>query len=303
MPSFGEADVIVNSTIVGKVRVNALYAGSTLYPRLCLRIGVGLRDVAPNAIQGVQSLQGYAMTDLHGELRLGESSDVIGSMSWSGERCPVRSSSTGYETAVVCGCDLDYARLELIERRRDGTAPTFALTLWPVLVSASEQLNCQVSSLSLQVPREVWLEFVRAASGGEFDVLEFQYGPGEREYFKRGLALVRAAREKVRDGAYDEAVGLCRKVLEAAAQEYEPGRGTEPLKRLFERVAGEKRGGEYAGIVSKLKQLAVDAHHAFGEPIAYSRGEAQFIVRVTAATLSLAANFAANAPPSSAAPA
>ena len=296
MPSFGEAEVLVNSTIVGRIRVNALYADPALYPRLVLKVSVGLRDVAPSVMQGVQQLQNYAMTDLYGELRLGPEQDAVGPLSWCGDRRAVQSSSTGAETVVACCCDLDAGRLEQIERRRNGAAPRFFVTLWPVLVAAEGRLHCQVPNIELLVPRETWLDFLRAAGSSEFEVLEIQYGPGEREYFKRALALVREARERVRVGEYDDAVGQCRKVLEAAGHEHDAGKGIDALKALFERSANGRRGGEYAGIVTKLKQLAVDAHHDFGAPMTYSRAEAQFIIRVTESLLSLAAHFAATAP-------
>ncbi|MHB0964281.1 MAG: hypothetical protein ACYC5V_13860 [Gemmatimonadaceae bacterium] len=297
MPSFGEAEVVVNSTIVGRIRITALYADPALYPRLVLKVSVGLRDVAPSVMQGVPQLQNYALTDLYGELRLGPAQEAVGPLSWCGDRRSIQSSGTGAETVVTCSCDLDAARLEQIERRRNGAAPRFFITLWPVLVSSEGRLHCQVPNIELLVPRETWLDFLRAAGSSEFEVLEVQYGPAEREYFKRGLAFVREAREKVGAGEYDDAVGLCRKVLEAAGHEHEAGKGIDALKALLERSASGKRGGEYAGIVTKLKQLAVDAHHDFGAPMTYSRAEAQFIIRVTESLLSLAAHFAAKAPP------
>ena len=158
-------------------------------------------------------------------------------------------------------------------------------------MKSGKRQNGQIPGFRLQIPRETWLEFLRRSGSSEFEVVEIQYGPGEREYFKRGVAYVKEAREKLAAGEYDEAVSVCRKVIEAAGHEAIPG-GADALKQLFVRAAGEKRGTEYGGVLSKVKQLGAFAHHDFGSAMTFSRAEAQFVVRVTESLLSLAANFA-----------
>ncbi len=291
MSSFGEASISLNSTIIGKIRVQTLYAGSAIYPRICLQLGVWLREPVSSDSLGESAIQRFELRDLTGEIRFAEHADVIGALTWTGERRPVQSSGAGYEAQIVCTCDLDPLRIELIERRRNGAAPNFFLSLWPTLVPADLGI-AQVPSFPMRVPRDTWIEFLGKAGVHEYEVVELHYGPGERDHFRRALDRLKESRDKVRAGEYDEAVALCRKVVEAAGHDLAVTGASTALQELFVRTVGEKRGNEYSGIVSKLKQLGAFAHHEFGAPMEYSRAKAQFVIRVTEATLSLASHLA-----------
>jgi hypothetical protein len=91
----------------------------------------------------------------------------------------------------------------------------------------------------------------------------------------------------VATGAFDEAIALCRRVIEALIQELGTTPGDEPLRELLESRSDERRTKEYLGVISRIKQLAAFAHHEMGTPLTYSRPEALFVVRVTEAILSL----------------
>ena len=292
MPSIGEGDLIVNSQNVGTIRVLYIFPDSAIYPRLGIQLGVSLREVPESEASFGRSLVGYELRELAGELRLTENADAFGTLSWAGPRRYVRSSSSGFEAPVKCVCDLDLFRLELFERHRNGTAPKFYVQVWPVLVKGSEFLDADVRSFEVRVPREMWLDFLSRAGGHDYEIIEVHYGPKEREHFQRALERAREARVKLVAGEYDEAVGLCRKVLEALGHEIGSGDSDNSLKALLVRATDEKRGTEYAGIVSKLKQLAAFAHHDFGSPLTYSRTETQFIIRTTEGILSLASSLA-----------
>lgn len=287
MPSIGECDLIVNSQVVGTIRGLYIFADSAVYPRLGIQLSVSLRDVPESELSFGKSLVGYELRDISGEIRLSENADVLGALSWAGARRYVRSSASGFESQVKCVCDLDPFRIELVERHRNGVPPKFYVELWPVLVRGSEFLDAHVTSLELRVPREGWLDFLARAGGRDYEIIEVQYGPMEREHFRRAFQRTKDARGKLAAGDYDEAVGLCRKALEALSHELPSLDGDNPLRSLFVRATGEKRGAEYTGIVSRLKQLAAFAHHEFGSPLTYSRAEAQFIIRTTEGVLSL----------------
>ena len=106
MPSFGEEEIVVDSYRVGKVRIGGAYAGGALYPRLCLSISVALRPMPSGGASG-QELP-LEITDLTGELRVGQPPQTVGTLLWTGDRRAIESSSTGSETQVVCCCDLDH---------------------------------------------------------------------------------------------------------------------------------------------------------------------------------------------------
>ncbi|MDB4877621.1 MAG: hypothetical protein JWM41_4067 [Gemmatimonadetes bacterium] len=294
MPSIGESDISAGSWVVGTVRVHTLYAGSAVYPRLCFRISISLRHQPSGISEAPRPIE---IPDVHGELRLGQHSDGLAILTRMGERRALRSSPEGFDTQVELACELDPYRLELIERRRGGAPPLFWLQIWPTTVAAAAELVLSVPVIELHVQQQTWLDFLKATGVGEYEIVEIQYGPAEREYFRRGIERVREARLKITEGEYDEAVSLCRKVLEAAGHDLSPGRSDSALKDLFIRAAGDKRGGEYAGVLSKVKQLASFVHHDFGSHLTYSRSEAQFIIRVTESLLSLASHFAAHTPP------
>ncbi|HEY9229900.1 MAG TPA: hypothetical protein VIP11_24830 [Gemmatimonadaceae bacterium] len=272
--------------------MQSLQPGAAVYPQLCFRLGVSLRKMAVGgASEGTEDIQIHGF---QGELRLGQHNDAVGSLTRIGELRSIRSSVNGYESQVELACDLDLFRIELIERRRAGAPPPFWMQLWVTASRSGEELSLSIPSIQLHVQHASWLAFVAFVGAGEYEIVEVRYGPAERDYFKRGLERIREARNKITEGEYDEAVSLCRKVLEAAGHDLTPGKSDSALKDLFIRSAGDKRGAEYAGILSKVKQLAGFVHHDFGAALTYSRSEAQFVVRVTESLLSLASYLAAH---------
>ena len=126
MTSLGEGEIQISSTIVGKARVLNIFADSAVFPRLGLTIGVTLYE-RPEATAGLE------MRDAEGELRLSERGDAVGAVQWAGARRFVRASNYGSENQLRFVCDLDHWRLEQVERRRAGAAPTFWLAIWPSL--------------------------------------------------------------------------------------------------------------------------------------------------------------------------
>jgi hypothetical protein len=97
---------------------------------------------------------------------------------------------------------------------------------------------------------------------------------------------VQEARRHIAEGDPDGAVALCRNAIDALKHELEPI-DKDPIKGLLEARTDPHSAKEYLGIVSRLRQLSGFAHHEFGEPVRYSRAEAQFVVRTTEALLAL----------------
>lgn len=285
MASLGEIEILVNSSIVGRIRALTIGADPALFPRLAITVGVTLylRQDDRSPIPAPDDLE---MRDASGELRVAELSDTIGSVAWAGPRRFVRASNYGSESQLRFVCDLDHQRLELIERRRAGGAPVFWLQLWPVLVSGGRFLDAEARAFPLKVSREDWLQFYTEVGGGQFDVIEVQYSAQEAEQFKRAVGRVQEARARIAIGDSDGAVSLCRNAIEALKHELAPS-DEDPLKALLERRTDDKRATEYLGIVSRLKQLSGFAHHEFGTPMTFTRAEAQFIVRTTESLLAL----------------
>lgn len=297
MSSLGEIEILVSSTIIGRIRTLRIFADSALFPRLGIDVGVTLYTQEDKPSLLIKPLPAdLQLRDASGELRLTENADAVGPVVWSGHRRYVCASSHGSESQIKFTCDLDFWRLDQIERRRAGASPQLWLQIWPILVAGGEILDSDVRPIRMSVPREQWLDFYSRVGGTQYEVLEIRYSPKAAEQFQRALARTRDARAKIAEGEYDQAVALCRNVIEALIKELRPSDASDdPLRALFTIRTDERRAKEYSAIVSRLKQLASFAHHEFGEPITYSREEAAFIVRLTESLLSFVGHLTTSA--------
>jgi hypothetical protein len=284
MSSLGESRISVNSWMAGKVRVLNIFPDAALYPRLGMTLGVILNDLTSRGPDGISGPV-YEWHGVSGELRLAQNSAAIGLLFELKPTRPFGPTSSVYEEQIRLVCELDSLRLEAIERNRNGQPPHVWVELWPRLVSDRRSEVATVQSFRLEISREQWLEFLTAVGGSEFDVLEIRYTAREAERFKRAIARTRDARLQIANGEYDSAVAECRKVLEALAHEVKEEGQKDPLTPLFEKRTDERRAKEYAGIVSRIKQLSGFVHHDFGKPLTYTRAEAQFVLRTTESLL------------------
>lgn len=285
MTSYGESTILVSSSTTGSIRVLGIYPDPAVFPRLGITLGVTLHERPGDERAAELTRTAYEMRDATGELRLSEHGGVLGSVFWAGPRRHIRSSVYGSENQLRFVCDLDFYRLEQIERRRAGGVATFWLQLWPSLLNGARYLDAEVGPIHFRVPRDEWLSFYSAVGGGHFDIIEIQYSTAEAEQFKRALARIQEARVKIGEGDYDGAVGICRNAIEALRRELVSAEEPDPLKALLLARTDEPRTTEYLGIVSRLKQLSGFVHHEFGRHVTFSRAEAQFILRTTEALL------------------
>lgn len=289
MPSLGESDLMIDSRIVGKFRVESMHADPAIYPRLGMTLRCQLLDGKQDEYTTRTPLVGFKLRDLSGELRLSQHGDAIGSVRWTGQRGDVASTRYLHEHHLALVCDLDPWRIESIEERRKGEAPTFWLEIWPSIVREGQQLISQLQPIRLDVPRDQWLGFLGRVRHGRFEILEIPFPSDEPEAFKRALEHTKTARLRIDLGDYDEAVGNCRKAIEVVSQCFPKRDGEEDGLQgaLAERTDG-RRAKEYVGIIARLKQLAGFAHHDLGAGgVEYSRVEAQFLVRTTECMLAL----------------
>ena len=89
MQSIGEEEILIETTIVGKIRVQHLSALAALRPRIGLRVGVDLNPISSSLYPGKPPPSEYWLTDLAGDLQLAEKGPSIGAVRWVGTRSAV----------------------------------------------------------------------------------------------------------------------------------------------------------------------------------------------------------------------
>jgi hypothetical protein len=279
MTSFGEGEIYSESRTIGRIRVQSIFVGSELYPRLGLYLAAGLIDSSVDTTKGVSS---FELRDITGELRLSENGETIGPLFRTGQRGRVRSNAFGGEDSFALACDLDLARIERIEQLRAGKPPVFWIELWPTLMSKSGYLDATIRPFRLTVPREPWLDFLAKTRSDRYELLEIRFAQKDAEPIGKTVEYLRLAEARLYDGDYPNAVATCRKALEAFAI----ANGLPPTQTDWRSALGiltqERIAKQYASILGSIKQLAGFEIHSLGEPDPqYTRAEALFIIRST----------------------
>lgn len=292
--SYGESAIQIESTHVGMVRVQDIYSGSSVAPRLCFRLGVRLERAPTPPIQSENIRTGYRIVDWRGELALAEGADALASVSFVGDVRAVRFPEDAHEAQIRLACDLDARRLEAVERRRAGAAPVLYLELWPQIVSDALFTYTKIAPIRIAPPRDRWLEFLDACNGTYHEIIEAPLAPGPREHLTRAVTHVRAARRKLRDGYNTDAVSACRKAMEAAAKDLGEADPRAFWTAQFSRFSGESKGLALGELASKLKSLLHKAHHDSDSGVEFTRSEALFAVRTTESFLALVAELTAD---------
>ena len=80
MQSIGETEILIEATIVGKVRVQKISALAALHPRIGLVVGVDLNPIHGSLHLGKARPDEYWLTELRGNLYLSENGPSIGSV-------------------------------------------------------------------------------------------------------------------------------------------------------------------------------------------------------------------------------
>lgn len=309
MTSFGYGDVSIDDRNAGRVQVIDLSPAHGLRPRLVLRLDWTLVD----RVDGHGSrFSGMHLRDVVGELRLAEHGLAVGLLAWVGQprRPRIRSSLQGTGGQTELACDLDWARLEAIERQRAGRPPTFFLQIWPTLITeeAGVWLEAQILPFRIDIPRDVWTAGLDQWGYGTVEVIEVRYDRSQTAIFDRALDHLRDARQEIVAGKYNGAVAACRLAIDAMfvglasafpeaenAQTHSTAAGTEdhdvlPKSRLRDILApycDAKRAEAYAQALTGIKNATHLAHKTSSGPRVYSRVEAQFVLRSIEETLAL----------------
>jgi len=291
MSSFGEKELIVNSRIVGRIRILGIYAGQAVFPRLTFRLGVSLQDTPTELFAPGRPIQAYEIRDMRGELRLEENAKALGLIHWAGSRRYVRSSAGAYENQVEVVCDLDWIRIETFEDHRAGSEPVLWVALWPSLVDAHGFLDCDIGPIKAAVPRDNWLQVLSALTDSRREVLEVQRPVLESPDFDAAIGHLKESRTRVGRGDYDEAIAACRRAIESTVKALDVPSKPGAIEQALAAVTDDKRAKAYAGVVAKLKELANFTIHRHEAPGRYTRTEALFVVGATEHTIALLASL------------
>ena len=127
MSSYGEAEVMSSSRIIGKIRLQNIFDPQAIFARLGLTLGCALNESGSSVVEAKTRTGNLQLRDLSGELRLEKTSKAVGFVVWVESRSYGRSTDYGHENQLKLTCDLDGNRLEMIERFRDGGEPAFCV--------------------------------------------------------------------------------------------------------------------------------------------------------------------------------
>ncbi|HEX9728086.1 MAG TPA: hypothetical protein VGA37_06260 [Gemmatimonadales bacterium] len=291
MTSFGENRLTVYGRIIGQVRVLALDHGSALFPRLSFKLSVTLQEHPNGQFSDGRPIQTFEMRDLHGELRLQETSAALGLLHWAGPRRHVRSAPYVSENQIEVVCELDWTRLERLEDHRAGGEAVLWLALWPLLADGHGFLDCEIPPIRASVPRDHWLKLLDSLTSGHTSLLEVVHPNAAGPEFDAALGHIREAKARIARGDYDEAVAACRRAIESICAALNIPNEPAAIGTALEAITDAKRAKAYAGIISRLKELANFTIHRPEAPGRYGRAEAIFAVGATQQCLGLLATL------------
>jgi hypothetical protein len=284
--SYGEADLIHVSHLIGRVRLKYVTALPALGPRLGFTLGIQLHDQAAEP-PASNELVDFRLTDLNGDARLNEHGPFVGSLLWSGKRGQVRSSNYGHESDVELTCELDWHRLEALERRRQGKQLELWLALWPRLEMDTRLIDVAIRSFPVRIPAEAWVAVLEQLRGDKIEILEVSIPAAALQQFRGSLAELTEARRQVDQGEYATAIVRCRKAADILAQLVRlEAKEAGGVGEVLEPFVGQDRAKAYAQILTCVKRLGNVELHAVVEH-GYSRSEALFAIRTMESLLEL----------------
>ncbi|HEV3052000.1 MAG TPA: hypothetical protein VGX50_16950, partial [Longimicrobium sp.] len=245
MQSFGEQHIQVEEFHrAGTVRVLGIYSDSALYPRIGIRLGVTVRDI-PASGDGLSALRhgalnNYEVTIPDGELRIENGGPLIGPLWRTQQDTEIRSYLHPSESQVTLACDLDFGRIEAIERHRAGRPARLSLTLWPTVMREGKRLRANIGPLAFEIPQDKWVQFLGDVKYGEYTIIEVKRLPIDGESFADVRAQLDLARQRVMSGHYNSALAALRTGLDRFYEETRAG-GRPGMEQLFAAVTDEVR--------------------------------------------------------------
>ncbi len=289
--SFGEGDITIGNLLVGKFRVLDVFAAPAIYPRLGIRLGCSLHDNPKSQFGTDRPVEAFEVRDLAGELRLSEHADTVGTLLWAGPHRHVRSSAYGQENELNTVCDLDAGRIERLEQHRDGGEQVLWVVLWATMHDHMGFLDSSVRPFRIQIPRDRWLSVIEQIRKQRIAIVEVTFSEAEAARFQRAADHLREAHNRVDRGDYSEAVACCRRVLESLTSQLDIENTTDGVRHFLETRTDPRLAEQYAGLVTRIKNLANLAVHHTGEPVEYSRAGARFVVGITEQVVVLVASL------------
>lgn len=281
MSSYGETDIQCNSQIIGRVRLLHIYDPSAVYPRLGLQLGCTLNESGASATSSDQKTGNLQLRDLHGELRLQQQAQTVGPISWIEHRRHVRSTNYAHENQLRAVCDLDWSRLDVIERERDGAEPTFWLVLWPNLFDGTAPIDADINPFRVVIPRDRWLEYLAGVRKTTHTIVEISHALELPASLKGCGSHIDAGYRKLDEGHYQDAVAAARRAIEALIKALELPNEVSAIAEWLEGRTDRERATSYAGVIGQLKQLGNRAVHHTESKAPFARSEAVFVLNTT----------------------
>lgn len=277
--SLGESPLVIGSTHSGRVRLKGVEAEAALGPVLFFVLGFQLHDKPLNGDPQDEARR-YLLTDLDGDVRLGQQGPFLGTLSWSGGRNSIRSSHYGQESDLRMTCQIDWHRLEALERYRAGKRLELWMTLWPRLeLEGWLVFDATISPFRCDVPLESWVSILDKLRGEHTEILEVRIPPFAAGEFEAAMAKLRDARRYVDRGDYPAAIVACRQASETIAI---IARGKDKtadgVREILIPLVGKERAKSYSQVLGAAKMLGNVELHTDVEH-GYSRSEALFAIR------------------------
>jgi hypothetical protein len=288
MSSYGEADIISSSRIVGKMRVQHIFDPQAIFPRLGLTLGCALNDSGSSVDDPERPRGNLQLRELAGELRLAQNSKAVGVLVWMENRSNVRSTNYAYENQLRLACDLDGNRLQMIEHLRDGGEPVFWLALWPTMFDGDSQIDARVDPFRISIPRDRWLEYLGSVRGSFRSILEMPQPVELPESVASCTKHLEAGLKQLDEGHFDDVVVSSRRAIEALMTVVSIPNEVPKLTEWLESIVEPKRAKPYANIVGSLKTLGNRAVH-HGSSASFTRTEASFVITTTSLIVGLVA--------------
>ena len=180
-------------------------------------------------------------------------------------------------------CDVPHQILSRLEAERGGASPVFWMDLAGSWALDGSIEPIYQSPWQFVVPTDMWIAFLAESGYHDFDVVELRRVLKEGGTLQGAVDHLNAARRLVASDP-PRAVGICRLLIEAVEAALKD-QGYKEVAKYLTVCTDERRGKQFAKIVSSVKQLAAMTHHDFGRDSVFTRHEALALVRICEALL------------------
>ena len=283
MSRLGQGTLRITNHHVGMVWVSRLAAEVAFHPRILLSAGCQLQEVSTDQMSR-EGLKGFRIAALGGQLRWrSETGPVVGDLSIPKGLEHLRSAAHSSEHQFTMSCDVPHQILSRLEAERGGASPVFWMDLAGSWALDGSIEPIYQSPWQFVVPTDMWIAFLAESGYHDFDVIELRRVLKEGGTLQGAVDHLNAARRLVASDP-PRAVGICRLLIEAVEAALKD-HGYKEVAKYLTVCTDERRGKQFAKIVSSVKQLAAMTHHEFGRDSVFTRHEALALVRICEALL------------------